>query len=146
MPIKIAIISLSRILDDPRVRRQCELLQANGFEVFAIGEDDVRTERVSWTVVQHPTQVSAVDGKAIPSATKGDDACGSAAARFAKRLDALVKRLLGRSAVRFAYRLVIAAGAQLCRLQPSFADTIFWFWIRKADALYEKAKPLVARK
>ena len=51
-PIRIGVIALSRFLEDPRVRRQCDALQGNGFQVFAIGEDDEGDERVDWVVVK----------------------------------------------------------------------------------------------
>ena len=49
---RIGVIALSRILDGPRIRRQCEILCAYGYEVFAIGQDDVRQEAVPWTIVR----------------------------------------------------------------------------------------------
>ncbi|MCC8952069.1 hypothetical protein H8B02_00965 [Bradyrhizobium sp. Pear77] len=67
MSNRIGVIALSRFLDDPRVRRQCDLLHSNGFKVFAIGEDDERNHSLGWTVVRcAESEVGACVGSSNP--------------------------------------------------------------------------------
>jgi len=164
--IKIGVIALSRFLDDPRVRRQCELLQANGFDVYAIGEDDERKEDVSWTVVSKfapgmvgPTSLaisSHVESgqnrkapasfrawlKKMPSVWCWLTAGRRGVKRMMAATDSVATKILGRSPARFAHRLLITARAQLCRLQPAHADKIFWSWNSEINDLYDKARTL----
>ena len=167
VPIRIGVIALSRILDDPRVRRQCELLQASGFEVFAIGADDERDENVGWTVVPAPVPNVTNSGsmvlsnpnencsipktpgsvmgrieKNLPAERPGLDAAKRSMKRAVAAANSVATKILGRSPARFATRLLITAGAQLCRLQPAYADRIFWSWIIGVNDLYDKAKAL----
>jgi glycosyltransferase involved in cell wall biosynthesis len=122
-PIRIGVIALSRVLDDPRVRRQCEVLQNNGFQVFAIGEDDERSERVNWTVAKRPSHPAEV--RPVYS-----------------RLKSALQAFLGRSLQQFLRRSIWVARVQWCRLQPQYAGKVFWSWKSTIDNLYEKAKPL----
>ncbi len=181
MPTKIGVIALSQFLDDPRVRRQCDLLHANGFEVFAIGEEDGRSVQLGWTVVQRlPSEtpaaaatIAAQDDRRVagrisdpvppfavpgllPSLKKNYPMVWSVlrsgkrsllrmkrgAKLFGGTANSAATRFLGRSPARFAQRLVITARAQRCRLQPSYADKIFWTWNSKLNDLYNKARPL----
>ncbi|MHC2252465.1 glycosyltransferase involved in cell wall biosynthesis [Bradyrhizobium embrapense] len=172
MSNSIGVIALSRFLDDPRVRRQCDLLHANGFKVFAIGEDDERNHSLGWTVVRRPeSEISATVGSPNPVSvevkTNGLVRAKAkypvawsllrAAWRFSKRAAAgiarvtaqsrakaglVATRLLGRTPARFAQRLVITARAQRCKFQPDYADRIFWSWNSKLTDLYDKARPL----
>lgn len=134
--INIGIIALSRFLDDPRVRRQCELLQANGFRVFAIGEDEEGSESVSWTVVR---RVPAVEAAQHEGAHLGWDM-----ALVGRKVVAGLKSVLDRTPVlrKFLVRSILVARAQLCRLQPQYAKRLFWSWKSTINDLYEKGKPL----
>ena len=164
MSIKIGVLALSRFLDDPRVRRQCDLLHGNGFEVFAIGEDDKQADCSGWIVVQAPGRRTAAGAGLIDSVDRVPVACPSSEAgstgrerrrwrqtvakpinvtkRMAVKADLAATRLLGRSPLRLVQRIIITARAQRCRFQPSHADKIFWSWNSKINELYEKARPL----
>jgi hypothetical protein len=135
-PIKIGIIALSRILDDPRVRRQCETLQDNGFQVFAVGQDDGRTARVSWTVMVNRREKALSERM---DATSRKLAQGN---WLGRKFPRWVENKVCKALLQFLRRSVLAARAQWCRIQPEYAQTIFWSWNNSFNDLYEKAKPL----
>jgi glycosyltransferase involved in cell wall biosynthesis len=122
--IRIGVIALSRFLDDPRVRRQCDVLQNNGFEVFAIGEDDMRSERVNWTMVQRTSHSLAK----VQSVRQS--------------LESALQAILRRWLPKFLRRSIFVARAQWCRVQPQYALKVFWSWKSDITDLYEKAKSL----
>ena len=135
--IRVGVIALSRILDDPRVRRQCETLCANGYEVFAIGQDDVRQEGVPWTIVRKPqSNLDMSHGKG-----KGDSFVERWRRRFNKNARELAKIFLSLP-VAVLRRLILIARAQRCRFQPHYAQEVFWSWGGDLSDLYERAKHL----
>lgn len=140
-PLRIGIIALSRFLDDPRVRRQCDVLQDSGFQVFAIGEDDERVEPVTWTVMRRSHQAPKVAGASGLSDANSNLMTGlsSFISRLAKRP---IRALRGTPLLRFIRRVLLAVQAQRCRLQPQYAQKIYWIWNEKFNDLFEKAKPL----
>jgi hypothetical protein len=140
---RIGVIALSRILDDPRVRRQCEILCANGYEVFAIGQDDVRQEAVPWTIVRKPQSDSDM--------SKGGSFVERWRRRFNQNPRELAKIFLSlpvavllriKPIARVLHRLILVARAQRCRFQPHYAQEVFWSWRGDLSDLYEKAKHL----
>jgi len=141
--IRIGVIALSRVLDDPRVRRQCEALQNNGFQVFAIGEDDERSERVNWTVAQRPSHTAA-EAQSLRTILKNSasPAVWSVGQSIFRGLKASLKAILGKSLRQLLRRLILVARAQRCRVQPQYAERLFWSWKSNIDNLYQKAKPL----
>ena len=141
--IRIGVVSLSRIIDDPRVRRQCEVLQANGFEVFAIGQDDELYDDVSWTVVRRSREKSIRDSRNAERAKQIFRATPKRIARSLFRLTKnILKRIAGDSVWRFVWLLVSVIRGQRCRLQPQYAERIFWSRNSETRDLYEKAKSL----
>lgn len=130
-PIRIGVIALSRFLDDPRVRRQCEVLQDNGFEVFAIGEEDTRIERVSWTVVRQSS-----------GGPSGAGAVESTQTGVAEQIRKALKNNLPFAVKLLVRRVLIVARAQYCRVNPQYARKVFWSWNKRFDELYDRAKPL----
>jgi hypothetical protein len=146
MPIKIGVIALSRFLEDPRVRRQCEMLQSHGFQVFAIGQDDVQQEAVSWTIAARAARLGRATCKSA-NASLGWGGCWF----LHDSLRNLARRFLSQplaakfgivSIARAVNRLVLVARAQRCRIQPNYAQRIFWSWRADLQDLYEKAKHL----
>lgn len=142
-PIRIGIIALSQFLDDPRVRRQCDVLQDNGFQVFAIGEDDKRSEEVSWTVVLRSSQ-STVEAQSVRTILRDNMSPGVwvVGQSVYRGLKVALRAVLGRSLRQFLRRSILVARAQWCRVQPQFAEKIFWSWKSSINDLYLKAKPL----
>jgi glycosyltransferase involved in cell wall biosynthesis len=126
--VRIGVIALSRIVDDPRVRRQCEVLQEAGFDVFAIGEEDERHEQVVWKVATSSQRELSDFAKS----TK----------RAKQIVRTVLEKVVGRSLGRAIWRSAWAMRVQLCRLQPKYAQRIFWSWKVEINQLYEKAKPL----
>ena len=124
--IRIGVIALSRFLDDPRVRRQCEVLQSSGFQVFAVGEDDERSEPVSWTVAELPSH-NVAEAKSITTNFK---------------IKVVLQTILGKSGRQFFRRSILVARAQRCRVQPRYAERLFWSWKSNISNLYQKAKLL----
>jgi hypothetical protein len=149
VPIQIGIIALSRFLDDPRVRRQCDVLQESGFQVFAIGQDDVRHEVVPWTVVKK--QRSDLDISYVDEKFKSL----SFFERWRRRFDELPRRISKiflslpviaalriKPIARLFYWSTLVVRAQRCRVQPRYAQELFWSWKGDLSELYEKAKHL----
>jgi glycosyltransferase involved in cell wall biosynthesis len=66
MKPRIGIISLSVIPDDPRVRKQGDLLANNGWEVVGIGLPGHRSHLPSWrcVAIDGPSALAASDGEA----------------------------------------------------------------------------------
>ena len=134
---RIGIISLSRILNDPRVRRQCEALQASGFRVFSIGEDEEDDETTSWTIVRQPEEKS-----------EDETSKGHSLRAILKRTvpPHILKRLAVALGAGFIWktlrRLNLVIRAQLCRLSPHYAHSLFWAWNSKINDLYRKGKSL----
>jgi hypothetical protein len=154
---RIGVIALSRILDDPRVRRQCEILCANGYEVFAIGQDDVRQEAVPWTIVRKPkSNLEKLQSDLDRSHGKGGNSKGESFVerwrrRFKKNPRELAKIFLSlpvavmlrtKPIARALNRLIPVARAQRCRFQPYYAQEVFWSWGGDLSDLYERAKHL----
>ena len=147
---RIGVIALSRFLDDPRVRRQCEILCANGYQVFAIGQDDVRQETVPWTVVQK--QQSNLDtSQGSGQRAKDRSFAERWRRRFNKPLREQVRILLTlpvailmriKPIAKTLTRLILVVRAQRCWLQPHYAQDIFWSWGGDLNDLYEKARHL----
>jgi glycosyltransferase involved in cell wall biosynthesis len=141
--IRIGVVSLSRIIDDPRVRRQCEVLQANGFEVLAIGQHDELYDDVSWTVVQRSPEKSIRDSQNAEQAKQIFRATLKRIARSLFRLTKnILKRIAGDSLWRFVWLSASVIRGQRCRLQPQYAERVFWSWNSGIHDLYEKAKSL----
>ena len=146
--IRIGVIALSRFLEDPRVRRQCDVLQSNGFQVFAIGEDDDRDERVGWIIVQAArSSVRSVEFVKRTFRQKlflltNDEGRGLLLIKVRQLLSRAVAGLLGETLRKFSRRVILVARAQRCRIEPQYAQRIFWSWNDKINHLYEKAKPL----
>jgi glycosyltransferase involved in cell wall biosynthesis len=146
--IRVGVIALSRFLDDPRVKRQCEVLSGDGYEVFAIGQDDLRQEVVPWTVVHR--ERSDMD---VGQGNRGRFRSASFAERW--RLNEPPRKLVRlffslpvvvllriKPIARVLQRLILVAQAQRCRLQPRYAIEVFWSWRGDYIDLYEKAKHL----
>jgi hypothetical protein len=147
--ICVGVIALSRFLDDPRVRRQCEILHAAGYEVFAIGQDDVRQEVAPWTVVRK--QQSDLDFSRDSDKSKSASFVERLRRPFNKPPRELAKIFLSlplvaalriKPVARILYRLILAARAQRCRFQPHYAQEVFWSRRGDLSDLYEKAKHL----
>jgi hypothetical protein len=149
VPIRIGIIALSRFLDDPRVRRQCGVLQESGFQVFAVGQDDVRHEVVSWTVVKK--QRSDLDISHVDEKIKSHlflERWRRRSNKPPRELASLLIASLRTNALRIKpiarpfYWPILVLQAQRCRLQPGYAEKLFWSWKGELGDLYEKAKHL----
>jgi hypothetical protein len=144
--IRVGVIALSRFLDDPRVRRQCEVLQKSGFQVFAIGEEDDRSESVSWTVVRPITsEMAEADVAQSVRATSKEDTFPIArnfSRMFYRRFLEVLPVILGESLTKLLRRSILVARAQWCRVQPQYAQKLFWSWKSSITHLYKKAKPL----
>ena len=147
---RVGVIALSRILDDPRVRRQCEILCASGYEVFAIGQDDVRQEVVPWTVVGK-SRSGLVISHRNESKYKNLSFVARWRRRFNKPPRELARILLSlplavalriKPIAGVLYGVILVVRAQRCRLQPRYALEVFWSWRGDLSDLYEKAKHL----
>ena len=149
VPIRIGVIALSRFLDDPRVRRQCDVLQENGFQVFAIGQDDLRHEVVPWTVVKK--QRSSLDISHETGKSKSTSLFERWRRQFNRPPRELAKIFLSsplivasmiKPVARVLNGSILVVQAQRCRLQPRYAQELFWSWKGDLSNLYEKAKYL----
>jgi glycosyltransferase involved in cell wall biosynthesis len=128
---RIGVIAVSRFLEDPRVKRQCEVLCANGFEVFAIGQDDVLQENVPWTILR------SLDG--IENGEANKTTLTDSAKRWL-RSSPLFTLLKIKWAADLIYQIFNIMRAQRCRFQPQYAEKIYWSPKAKINALYDKAK------
>ena len=125
------------------MRRQCEALQTGGFEVFAIGEDEERRDDVSWTVVQRSQKESLRPAHNTEQAKQTFRASPKRIVRPLFRVaKKIVKTITGELVWRFIWQSVSVFRGQRCRLQPQYAERVFWSWNSGIHDLYEKAKPL----
>lgn len=111
---RVGILSLSVIPDDPRVRRQGDLLAERNWEVVAVGMCGHRSPQPSWSVL-----------------TVGDEASGLRAHPRALTFLARNTRRLRR-------------GAELARLSidPAYADVIYWRLNAHFHQMYSLAQTL----
>lgn len=151
-PLRIGLISVSAIPDDPRVRRQGDLFWERGWDVVAVGLSGARSKPPEWLCLDVP----AVD-EAVPSATiapaapePGDAVAGQASptlpeapeasSGLARRLWRTLPKPLRRAAywtVRSALRLADVAGVYL---REERAAASYWRINDRFGLIYQKAK------
>ncbi len=150
-PLRIGLISLSAIPDDPRVRRQGDLFWENGWDVVSVGLSGARSRPPEWRCLE----VSASDeGSAAASAAPaGDTADPSAGPVEAKpptatepllnlvtqawrTLPAPLRRTL-HSPARSALRLADVAGVHL---REERASASYWRINDRFPLVYQLAK------
>ena len=109
---RVGILCLSAIPDDPRVRRQGDVLSASGWDVTAIGLPGARSPAPDWTCISVGVlnrQSNGSDSSAAPRAQSTS---------FARRAFRFCMRQLYRA------KRVVSIVRSL--VQPSYAASTFW--------------------
>lgn len=123
-PLRIGLISVSAIADDPRVRRQGDLFWERGWDVVGVGLSGARSRPPEWLCLEVPATDAEMVHEPAPGA--GDDVTGpappkppeappappGAALRLWRLLPAPLRRAL-RSPARASLRLADIAGVYL---------------------------------
>ncbi len=147
-PLRIGLISVSAIEDDPRVRRQGDLFWERGWDVVAIGLSGARSKPPEWLCLDIPAAAhSAASTTAVPAPEPGDHAADTVSPVAteptpgrARRLWRTLPKPLRRaaySAVRSALRLADVAGVYL---RDEHASASYWRIDNRFGQLYRRAK------
>lgn len=123
----ICILVLSPLLDDPRVRRQCDAFHRAGWEVVGVGLAGGRSDLPEWHVVIPGPTADAAAATGPPSPAR--DAGGSPRRGGPARLIGALRRRL---------RLL------LVRLQPHLALVVYWDYSSNIRDLYGCARRINA--
>lgn len=124
----ICILVLAPIVDDPRVRRQCDAFHRAGWEVVGVGLAGGRSDPPEWRVVTpHPPVDAAAAAAASPS--PGEKAAGPPRRGGAARLIGALRRRLRLLAV---------------RLWPRLALVVYWDYSSNIRDIYGCARRIKA--
>lgn len=150
-PLRIGLISVSAIPDDPRVRRQGDLFWERGWDVVAVGLSGARSKPPEWLCLDVPAVDEVVaSATAAPAPEPGDHAADpfspvapeqpEPAPSRARRLWRTLPKPLRRAAywtVRSALRLADVAGVYL---REERAAVSYWRIDDRFGLLYRRAK------
>lgn len=151
-PLRIGLISVSAIADDPRVRRQGDLFWERGWDVVAVGLSGARSKPPEWLCLEVPPLDAERVGATLAATHEPDDhaAAGQAssgppdepepAPSRARRLWRTLPKPLRRAAywtVRSALRLADVAGVYL---REDRAVASYWRINDRFARIYRQAK------
>lgn len=146
-PLRIGLVSVSAIADDPRVRRQGDLFWQRGWDVVAVGLSGARSAPPEWLCLSVPATDEEMIAKSAPAPEPGVDVAGivspepveqaapplSRALRLWRMLPTPLRRAL-RSPARSALRLVDIAGVYL---RETRATASYWRLNDRYRLIYE---------
>ncbi len=150
-PLRIGLISVSAIADDPRVRRQGDLFWERGWDVVAVGLSGARSKSPEWLCLDVPavdeavlsTTITpalepgdAVAGQASPTRTGEPEASPGLARRLWRTLPVPLRRALF-VPIRAALRLADVGSVYL---RQERATASYWRINDRFGLIYQKAK------
>jgi hypothetical protein len=121
----ICLLTLSAIVDDPRVRRQGDIFHRNGWRVFGVGLAGGRSPLPEWTILAKD-QASA----GFAAAQDPDDRSKPAQGALQSLVAAMANYLLSKPRLRrlgsTRLRLLGRCALLFVRVRPELAEKIFW--------------------
>lgn len=171
-PMSVCLLSLSRIPDDPRVRRQGDALFGAGWSVVAIGQPGARSKRPVWPCFDssHPAPIdvavvsstasgSNADAGPVPGVAADETRIGTTVgvaeprqrsageelirAIARKTLSPTVRAAARRGLLHVMSRAVLGLRILKARMSPNIALDMYWSW-SSIQEIYDASRGVTA--